>query len=52
MTGVQTCALPILPTDVPGKKEVAALLDRIIYIKLEKRLESYDFLSQIRNTAR
>ena len=41
-----------LPTDVPGKKEVAALLDRIIYIKLEKRLESYDFLSQIRNTAR
>lgn len=41
-----------LPTNVPGEKEVAALLDRITYTKLEKRLESYSFLSQIRNTAR
>ncbi|MDP3488199.1 MAG: DNA repair protein RecO [Bacillota bacterium] len=41
-----------LPTDVPGGKEVTVLLDRIIYVKLEKRLESYAFLSQIRNTAR
>ncbi|KAF0198122.1 MAG: DNA repair protein RecO (recombination protein O) [Bacillota bacterium] len=44
--------LEALPTGIPGEKEVAAVLDRIIYIKLEKRLESYVFLSQIRSTAR
>ena len=41
-----------LSSEVPGKNEVAAVLDRIIYAKLEKRLESYAFLTQIRNTAR
>ena len=44
--------IEVLPIDISGEKEVVAILDRIIYMKLEKRLESYDFLSQIRNTAR
>lgn len=41
-----------LPEPALGEKEVSALLDRIVITKLEKRPESYTFLTQIRSSAR
>lgn len=41
-----------LPKPAEGEIEVSALLDRILLAKLEKRPESYAFLTQIRSSAR